>query len=81
MIPITFETDQEAIEAALTTIGMIAPSQARIIQIADTLHLTRVRVSEAYFPAARDSRRMQLVGEPYAFPLQDGGWLRDVELP
>lgn len=81
MIPITFETDQEAIEAALTTIGMIAPSQARIIQIADTLHLTRVRVSEAYFSAARDSRRMQLVGEPYAFPLQDGGWLRDVELP
>ena len=78
MIPITFDTDQEAVEAALTTIGMIAPKNARIIQIADTLHLSRVRVSEAYFEEVRQSSRMQLSGEPYAFPLDGAGWMSDV---
>jgi hypothetical protein len=78
MIPITFDTDQEAVEAALTTIGMIAPKNARIIQIADTLHLSRVRVSEAYFEEVRQSSRMQLSGEPYAFPLDGVGWMSDV---
>ncbi|MEI7698705.1 MAG: lactate racemase domain-containing protein [Planctomycetia bacterium] len=78
MIPITFDTDQEAVEAALTTIGMIAPKNARIIQIADTLHLSRVRVSEAYFEEVRQSSRVQLSGEPYAFPLDGAGWMSDV---
>lgn len=78
MIPITFDTDQEAVEAALTTIGMIAPKNARIIQIADTLHLSRVRVSEACFEEVRQSSRMQLSGEPYAFPLDGAGWMSDV---
>jgi len=78
MIPITFDTDQEAVEAALTTIGMITPKNARIIQIADTLHLTRVRVSEACFEEVRQSSRMHLAGEPYAFPLDVAGCMSDV---
>lgn len=79
MIPITFDTDREAIEAALTTIGMIAPADARIIQIADTLHLTKVRVSAAYFDAVRASDRLEFCGEPYAFPFDADGWLSDVQ--
>ena len=79
MIPITFETDREAIEAALTTIGMIAPQNARVIQISNTLHLSRVRVSEAYFQDVLSSPRLQLAGEPYEFPLDAEGWLSDVE--
>jgi hypothetical protein len=78
MIPITFDTDREAIEAALTTIGMIAPRDARIIQIADTLHLTRVRVSAAYFDAVRAHDRLTFAGEPQAFPFDADGWLNDV---
>lgn len=79
MIPITFETDQEAVEAALTTIGMIPPEKARVIQIANTLHLSRVRVSEAYFDDVRQSPKMELVGTPYSFPFDSAGWLSDVE--
>ena len=78
MIPITFDTDREAVEAALTTIGMIAPQDARIIQIADTLHLTRVRVSAALFDAVRSSDRLEFAGEPQPFPLDAAGWLSDV---
>ncbi|MBL8808566.1 MAG: DUF2088 domain-containing protein [Planctomycetaceae bacterium] len=79
MIPITFETDKEAVEAALTTIGMILPEKARVIQIANTLHLSRVRVSEAYFEDVRRSPKMELSGKPYAFPFDTDGWLADVE--
>jgi hypothetical protein len=78
MIPITFDTDREAVEAALTTIGMIAPQDARIIQIADTLHLTRVRVSAAYFDAVRASDRLQFCSDPYPCPFDADGWLSDV---
>lgn len=79
MIPITFETDREAVEAALTTIGMIAPQDARVIQISNTLHLSRVRVSEAYFEEVRGNSRLQMDGVPYEFPLDAAGWLSDVE--
>ncbi|MBX3448157.1 MAG: DUF2088 domain-containing protein [Planctomycetaceae bacterium] len=48
MLPMAFETDQEVITAALQTIGLVEPPAARVIQIANTLHLAEVRVSEAY---------------------------------
>lgn len=78
MIPITLPTDAAAVEAALQTIGMIEPENARVIQISDTLHLTHVRVSEAYFAEARKSPNLRLDGEPYDFPVDAEGWLKDV---
>lgn len=78
MIPITLPTDAAAVEAALQTIGMIEPENARVIQISDTLHLTHVRVSEAYFADARKSPNLRLDGEPYDFPVDAEGWLKDV---
>lgn len=79
MIPITFETDQEAVSAALTTIGMVPPEKARVIQIANTLHLSRVRVSEAYFDDVRRSSSLEFASDPYPLPFDSAGWLSDVE--
>ena len=78
MIPITLPTDAAAVDSALQTIGMIEPENARVIQISDTLHLTRVRVSEAYFADVQKSKHLRLDGDPYAFPLDAAGWLQDV---
>lgn len=50
MLPIAFDTDRETIAAALQTIGLIEPPDAKVIQIADTLHLAECLVSEAYLP-------------------------------
>ncbi len=50
MIPLTFPNDRESILAALQTIGLTEPPQAKVIQISDTLHLGEVIVSEAYLP-------------------------------
>ena len=78
MIPITLPTDAAAVDSALQTIGMIEPENARVIQISDTLHLTRVRVSEAYFSDVSKSKHLRLDGDPYEFPLDAAGWLQDV---
>ncbi|HUQ71835.1 MAG TPA: lactate racemase domain-containing protein [Planctomycetaceae bacterium] len=50
MLPIAFDTDREVISAALQTIGLIEPPDAKVIHIADTLHLAECLVSETYLP-------------------------------
>ncbi len=78
MIPIAFETDREAIEAALSTCGLVEPENAKVVQISDTLHLRHVLVSEAY--AARLETRDDLTAEgPFPMPLDDVGNLADVD--
>jgi hypothetical protein len=78
MIPITLPDDASAVDSALQTIGMIEPENARVIQISDTLHLTRIRVSEAYFDAVRNSENLRFDGEPFDFPVGPDGGLSDV---
>lgn len=46
-IPITCATDQEAVDAALGTIGLVKPEEARIVRIKNTLLLEELDVSEA----------------------------------
>jgi hypothetical protein len=46
MIPIYFESDREAIDAALATVGLVRPVDARIIHIRNTLALAEIEVSE-----------------------------------
>jgi hypothetical protein len=78
MIPVTLPNDELAVEAALQTIGLVEPRHARVMQISDTLHLSKVRVSEAYFDAVRQNPQTEFEGMPYEFPLSADGWLTDV---
>ena len=57
-VPATYETDREAVEAALSCIGLTPPERARIIRIKNTLVLGELEVSEAY--AADVARRSDL---------------------
>ena len=63
MTPLDYETDREMLAAALGTIGLAEPGNARLLWIADTLHLGEVECSAAYLrrsPAAHgpgDSHR------------------------
>jgi len=47
-IPMYFDTDEECINAALDSIGMVEPQDSRIVHIRNTLHLDRIAVSRAY---------------------------------
>ncbi len=78
MIPITLPTDADAVEAALQTIGLVEPENARVIQISNTLHLTKVRVSEAYFDEVRQNPNLSFDGDPYDFPVNPDGSISDV---
>jgi hypothetical protein len=45
-LPVHFDTDREAVEAALAIIGTRAPDQARVLRIRNTLALEELEVSE-----------------------------------
>ena len=47
-VPATYETDREAIETALSCIGLTPPERARVIRIRSTLRLGEIDVLEAF---------------------------------
>jgi len=74
-VPATFETDREAVETALSCIGLTPPSSARVIRIKNTLMLGEIEVSEAY--AAELARRPDLtpLGDAAPLPFDAAGRL------
>lgn len=69
MLPLTFDSDREAVESALNCIGLTAPEQARVIRIRNTLMLGEIECSEAFLPDIEKSPDLEIVGEarPLAF--------------
>jgi len=78
MLPIAYETDQEVITAALQTIGLVEPPDARVIHIADTLHLAESLVSEAYWPEVATRPELLALSEPHPMAFDDQGNLQPV---
>jgi hypothetical protein len=75
-IPISFDTDRECIEAALQTLGLIDPPDARIMHIANTLHLSELWASEAYLRAASDLPNVEVTLELEPFRFDESGNLQ-----
>jgi hypothetical protein len=68
-IPATYETDRDAIEAALSCIGLTPPEEARVIRIRNTLMIGELEISEAYLPELARRGDLITIGEarPFAF--------------
>jgi hypothetical protein len=68
-VPATYETDREAVEAALSCIGLIPAENARVVHIKNTLMIGELDVSEAYAAEARTRGDLTVIGEltPLAF--------------
>jgi hypothetical protein len=68
-VPATYETDREAIETALSCIGLTPPEEARVIRIKNTLRLGEIEVSEGLRPeVAKRGDLLQLTDPaPLAF--------------
>lgn len=77
MIPLVYRNDLEAVSAALSTIGMIPPADARVIQIADTLHVAECAVSEAFESRCRASSDIEILEEAAVMSFDPTGRLRD----
>jgi hypothetical protein len=81
MMPVVYDTDRDAIAAALETIGLVEPEQARVIQIADTLHVAEALVSEAYLPQLGERGDLRRINEPAGMAFDTTGNLADVSHP
>jgi hypothetical protein len=65
MAPLDYETDREMLAAALGTIGLVQPRDARLLWIADTLDLAELECSLAYLEEARGRSDLEIVSPPW----------------
>jgi hypothetical protein len=71
-LPWSVPTDQEAIELAASQFD---PATVRMAVIDDTLHITRVWLSEALLDEARRTEGVTVTGEPGSLPFEGDGVL------
>ncbi|MEW6546702.1 MAG: DUF362 domain-containing protein [Bacillota bacterium] len=77
-LPMVCPTDRDAVEAALGTVGLVEPEQARLVWIRDTLSLHEVAVSVAFLPEIEDRDDLLVMSEPFDLPFDEVGNLRDM---
>ena len=68
-LPLTFDSDREAIESALGCIGLTSPESARVVRIRNTLILGEIECSEAFMPEIAKRSDLTVLGDarPLAF--------------
>jgi hypothetical protein len=62
--PAHYDTDREVFDAALQSIGLVEPPQARILWIRNTLHLAEVECSAIYLDEARQRDDLKIKSDP-----------------
>ena len=72
-IPFYYDTDREAIEVALDTIGLTKPENARVIRIESTLRLTELDISEVLLKDAQLHSSLEVTGETLPFEFDATG--------
>ncbi|GAA3408967.1 hypothetical protein ACFFNY_08525 [Paenibacillus hodogayensis] len=76
-LPLVMTDDRTALFAAVSTIGMRAPHEARIVRIRHTLELRHIHVSENMMAEAEAHPMMEPAGEPAAWRFDARGHLAD----
>ncbi len=76
-IPITLPSDLDAIATAFGTLGIVEPRKARVMRIANTLHLERLLVSQAVAEEMRGQEGVE-IGESREWSFDPDGWLTDL---
>ena len=72
-IPIICESDREALEAALETLGELDPARARIVRIRNTLRLEEIEVSEAFMEEVQAREDLEALERPHPLAFDDAG--------
>ena len=74
-VPPAYETDREAIDTALSCIGLTPPEKARVVRIKNTLLLGEIQVSEAFLPEIAGRAELTPLGEPAPLAFDAAGRL------
>lgn len=72
-LPLLFDSDREALEAAAFRERSKPLSALRLVCIRDTLHLRYLLVSEPMLAEVRTRDDLEVIGEPMALPFDDKG--------
>lgn len=76
-IPMWFDSDREAMGAAVATCGLENPEKARIVRIKNTAHMEHLWISRAFEEDLRDHPSLLLSGGWEAMRFDDAGNLAD----
>ncbi len=63
-VPMHFETDRQAIEVGLGSMGLIPPEKSKIVRIKNTNRLEMVEVSETYAGEMQKRSDLEIIGQP-----------------
>lgn len=74
-LPPTFASDREAIEAALSALGLTPPGEARLVRIHNTLRLDEIEVSESLIDECRQREGVEILGTPRPLSFDGAGAL------
>lgn len=77
MLPLDYPTDREILDAALPTIGLTDPPDARLMWFHNTLEVAEVECSVTYLAEARERRDLTILGDPRPLPFDAQGNLPD----
>jgi hypothetical protein len=72
-IPMTFDSDRDALEAALTSIGLTPPEDARLCWIPNTLHLEEVWLSQSLLAEAGSRPDLAVLSGPHPITFDAAG--------
>jgi hypothetical protein len=72
-IPVALQTDKEAVEAALRTIGAIEPEKARLVHVKNTLEIGELDVSEAFLKEVEGRKDLKVLKELGPLTFDEGG--------
>ena len=73
MMPVDFETDREILDAALPTIGLTEPPDAKILWICNTLDVAEVECSQTYLDEARGRSDLEILSDLRDIPFDTAG--------
>jgi len=74
-IPPYYDSDREAIDTALRTIGLVEPQEARIVHILDTLRLEEMYISESMLADVEKTKGIRIIGSPAHLKFDARGYL------
>lgn len=76
--PANYDTEREIYEAALQSIGLVEPPDARVLWIKNTLHLAEVECSAVYLSEARQRQDLEILSDPRPIEFTPDGELVDL---
>lgn len=79
-LPLVLDTDAQAVEVAMNTVGLVGPESVRLVRIKNTLALEKMEISAALLDEARAKGSLEVLKGPYPMQFDSAGRLLSLEI-